>query len=197
MQTAPPTPTSCTESMADRTRLHRETERLRRMPRVRDWLRADALVDQIGTVCDLAGRSCASCQGEVALRARSLGHACQEATRPVWTAIGLDQDIREGRRELRRLSIDEQHRDYEFLLGRYEYQQQEALRQHAPMLQRLETQVAALETARSQAPSADRLQTELAATGLQLVLGRLRELSALVDATLNPPPPPPRARARR
>jgi hypothetical protein len=183
--------------MADRERLHRDTERLRRMPRVRTWLRADALLDQAGTVCELAAQLCRSCSGELATRARSLQPVCLEALNPVWGAIGLEGDIREGRRELRRLSIDEQDRDYEFLVGRYQLEQQEALRRHAPMLQRLEAQVAALEAARAQASSADRLQTELAATGLQLVLVRLGELSALVDATLTPPPPPPRARARR
>lgn len=167
------------------------------MPRVRTWLRADALLDQAGTVCELAAQLCRSCSGELATRARSLQPVCLEALNPVWGAIGLEGDIREGRRELRRLTTDERDRDYEMLVGQYEHQQMVALRQHASMLQRLETQVAALEAARAQAPSADRLQTELAATGLQLVLVRLRELSALVDATLNPPPPPPRARARR
>lgn len=193
--TAPPTPTTCTASTADRTRLHQETERLRRMARPRGWLRSDALLDQVHNVCDLAVRDCSTCSGEVATRARALHPVCQEAIRPIWTAIGLEGDILDGRRALRRLSDEEEGQQYSELVGQYEHQQQVALREHPQMMVRLDNQIAALEAARAQAPFADRAQTELSSVALRTVQARLGELTALVNDTLNPPPP--RARPRR
>lgn len=187
--TAPPTPTTCTDTAEDRTLLHRETEHLRRMPRVRNWMRADALLDQAGTVCELAARACSRCAGDLATRARSLQPVCQEATRPIWTAIGLERDIRDGRRDLRRLSADEQDQAYGELVGGFEHQQQVSLREHAQMMLRLDNQIAALEAARAQALHADRLQTELASNALVQVQLRLRELTTLVAETLEPPAP--------
>lgn len=184
--------------MADRTRLHQETERLRRMPRVRNWLRSDGLLDQIQNVCDLAVRDCSTCAGEIATRARALQPVCQEAIRPIWTAIGLEGDIRDGRRELRRLSDEEEGQQYSELVGQYEHQQQVALREHPQMMVRLDNHVAALEAARAQVHFADRAQTELSSVALQTVQARLRELTTLVADSLNPPPPSvPPSRPRR
>ena len=69
-----------------------------------------------------------------------------------------------------------------------------ALQQHPLMMLRLDGQIAALEQARAATHFADRAQTQLAAVGLQTVRARLAELTALIDATLNPPPPRPRRR---
>ncbi|MCA9534884.1 MAG: hypothetical protein KC593_14435 [Myxococcales bacterium] len=175
-----------TDAALDALRLN--TARLLRVRTPRPWTTAGDLLVSIDALCEAARTSWATCGPTLREPAREAAGACSRATERIWDAIQQEEELREGRRELRRLPRAERERDYEYLVGQYEHRQLTALSQLPGVLATLEQHLGEFEATRATSDATSQTATEPALAALRAAQRQLTSLNATIQRDIAPPP---------
>lgn len=168
--------------------LRLDTARLLRVRTPRPWTTAGNLLVSIDALCEAARTSWATCGPTLREPARGAAGACSQATQRVWEAIQQEEELRGGRRELRRLPRAERDRDYEYLVGQYEHRQMSALTQLPSVLATLEQHLGEFEATRATSDAASQTATEPALAALRAAQRQLTSLNATIRRAIAPLP---------
>ena len=185
---AEPPPSACSPSEDALAALRLNTARLARQRTPRPWTRAENMLVSIDALCEAARTSWATCPDAVRTPGRAAAASCSRATEHLWQAIQQEDDIREGRRELRRLSDEEEGRDYYFLLGQYEDRQMGALEALPATLDTFAQRLGEFSATRDASDPATQAALLPALLALQAAHEQLRRLNVDIQRAIAPPP---------
>lgn len=164
------------------------TARLARQRTPRPWTRADNMLVSIDALCEAARTSWATCPDAVRTPGRAAAADCSRATQHVWEAIQQEEDIRAGRRELRRLPQDDRDRDYSYLVGQYEHRQMTALQALPATVDAFAQHLAEFAATRDAADHATRIAIDPALDALRAAHEQLRRMNVDIQRAIAPPP---------